>query len=114
MSCSRRSARTADGLTLVLHVSKFTATPDVAAKRKALSRVRKASKAVRDHDEKADALRDQRNDAIVAAAEFAPATEIATAAGIKQSYISRVIRSGGKPGSGAAVDKAHDAERAHA
>lgn len=75
------------------------------AKQKALAEVRKASQAVRDHEDQSTPLREVRNKKIVAAAKHAPATEIAAAADIKQSYVSRVIRSGGKPRSGSALDR---------
>lgn len=75
-----------------------------AAKAAALREVEETSAAVREHDKGGDALRKARNRAIVKAARHAPATEIAKAADIKQSYVSRVIRSGGKPSSGSALD----------
>lgn len=80
------------------------------SKEEALERVKETSQRVRDDERETEEDRVERNDAICDAAEFAPATEIAEAAEIKQSYISRVIRSGGRPGSGSAVDRRRDGE----
>jgi DNA invertase Pin-like site-specific DNA recombinase len=82
---------------------------DSKAKSTALAEVKATSKAVRDHEKKTKPLRTKRNRAIVKAAKLgSPATEIAAAAGIKQSYVSRVIRSGGNPGSGSSLDRRRD------
>lgn len=86
-----------------------TETVDPKAKRKALAEVKRTSKAVKANDSKGEELRKKRNEAIVKAAKYAAATEIADEAEIKQSYVSRVIRSGGKPSSGSALDRNGDA-----
>lgn len=102
-------------LTSVLPMAKGNGkTTDETAKAKALERVRETSRAVRESEGETEDRRDKRNDAIVEAAKYAPATEIADAAEIKQSYISRVIRSKGKPGSGSAIERARDGETARA
>lgn len=87
---------------------------DEAAKKRSLKRVRESAEAVRKHDAGGDALRKERNDSIVDAAKHAPATEIAEVAGIKQSYVSRVIRSSGEPPSGSDLDRSRDKEGADA
>lgn len=101
-------------ITSVLQVPKQSGKKKPATKAQALAAVRKTSQRVRDDEREADEHRVERNDAICDAAEFAPATEIAEAAEIKQSYISRVIRSGGRPGSGTAIERARDGETARA
>lgn len=79
---------------------------DPHLKRAALRKVTARSAALIRQEGKVEKLRELRNDAMVEAAEYANATEIANATvtedtdGIKQSYVSRVIRSGGKPSSG--------------
>jgi hypothetical protein len=75
---------------------------------RALCKVARTAEAVRKNDAEADKRRQARNEAIVEAAEHAPATEIAEAAKIKQSYVSRVIRSGGKPASGSDLDRTRE------
>lgn len=86
-----------------------TAESPSPAKIAALKEVEDTSAAVRQNDTDGDKLRERRNKAIVKAARHAAATEIAAAARIKQSYVSRVIRSGGKPGSGSALDRGRGA-----
>lgn len=85
---------------------------DEAAKRKALKEAADLSNAVRENDEEGDSLRKRRNDAIVKAAKYAPALEIAQACDIKQSYVSRVIRAKGKPESGSKLDRQRDGANA--
>lgn len=92
-------------VTSVLDMAREKQSGDSAAKRAALDEVRQKSQAVLDHEKDAEELRKDRNRSIVKAAKHARATEIAEAAGIKQSYVSRVIRSGGKPRSGSALDR---------
>lgn len=99
-----------NNVTSVLDMARSKQSGDEKAKAAALKEVREASQAVRDHDQTGDKLRKDRNKAIVKAAKHAPATEIAEAADIKQSYVSRVIRSGGKPGSGSSLDRKRDGE----
>jgi hypothetical protein len=92
----------------VLEMSR-TADAPTPAKLKALEKVAQTSAVVRKTSEDNSAtekkLRTARNKAIVAASKHATASEISIAAGIKQSYVSRVIRSEGKPQSGSALDQ---------
>jgi hypothetical protein len=97
-------------VTSVLAMAGRKQTDDSAAKRAALREVTSTSKALRTHDKKGEGLREKRNQAIVKASKHATATEISEASEIKQSYISRVIRSGGKPGSGSALDRSRGGE----
>lgn len=65
---------------------------------------------VRREETSAEKERKARNRAILKASKKWAATEIAEATGIKQSYISRIIRSDGKPESGSALDQGRDKE----
>lgn len=75
-----------------------------------LDEVRESSQDLREHEESEAPKRKRRNRAIVKAAKKFPATVIAEAAGIKQSYVSRIVRSGGKPESGSTLDQQRDRE----
>lgn len=79
-----------------------------------LDEVREASQDLREHEADQVAKRKRRNRAIVKASKKFPATEIAQAADIKQSYVSRIVRSRGKPESGSTLDQQRDKEPANA
>lgn len=82
-----------------------TIEPDSQAEVAALREVSRLSAKIAKNEAITSDLREQRNRAIVEAARYARNDKIASAANVRQSYISRVVRANGKPESGSAIDK---------